>query len=277
MLLLLFISPLSLAECNNKSETCIDINKWHFSIAIGAGTLTNPLYGGKNIPLVVIPYIHYYDDNFFIENNVIGYSFYQSEQLVVSAVSQLNKENAYFSNWQASHLLLPNFSESIASDFGQNNTVDKRDISKRKWALDAGIQINWFISDSLELKAQLLHDINKAYQGFNANIALTNGLTFASHPNTNINITGGINWLSEALANYYYGLDDSDNVELHNLYQAKSGIQPFISLNITHKLSDNWQLSLSVKNEYLDDNLTNSPLIEESHITSVFIGVVYEF
>ena len=264
------------ASSKIESDNYIKVNEWHTSVALGAGTITNPLNGGKNIPLFIIPYIAYYGENLFIENNTLGYSFYQNDFIVISAISQINREAMFFHDWQPTQLFVPNFSESIV-ETPNDKPVYLMDIQKRKWAIDGGIQINWFINNSLDIKAKVLHDLNQVYQGYNASIVLNKNLQFNALKNSQFNISVGANWQSAALANYYYGLDENDNVDLSNLYQAKSGIQPYISLAMIHKINVKWRLKLLAKQEFLDTNLSHSPLIKESSITSVFFGVVYAF
>ncbi len=252
------------------------------SAAIGIGLVTNPLNGGDNIPLVILPSIHYYGEKFFIENNQIGYSFYQSEQIVVSAVSQLNREKMFFNDWKPSHLFVQQFSESAGlepsvQEPSDEFVIDKSEVAKRKWAVDAGFQLNWFTNDSTNIEARLLHDINNVYHGLNGRLSVYKKLQFSHWHNTQFTLGAGVNWQSKAQANYYYGLSEKDNVGLKHIYQARSGIQPFISFNLAHKINNNWQFKLALKHERLDDNLTNSPLIEDDHISSAFIGVVYAF
>ncbi|MEW6991220.1 MipA/OmpV family protein [Colwelliaceae bacterium 6441] len=266
----------SASACQTASSNCTAIGDWQISIALGAGVTTNPLHSGDNFPLFFIPYIHYYDENFYIENNTLGYSFYQSTTLVISAVFQLNREKMFFTDWQPSQLLVPNSSESFI--YGPTSEpVTANEIKKRQWAIDAGIQMNWFINDDIEIKAQLLHDINHVYNGYNANIRVNKRLHFDALKNSQFNISFGAQWQSEALANYYYGLAEGDKVNPASYYHAGSGIQPFISFSATHKLNAEWQVKLFAKKEFLDNNLSNSPLVEDNTITSAFIGVVYAF
>jgi MipA family protein len=267
----------NVAACDQKeNENCTAVDEWHFSLGLGAGVITNPLYKGKNTPLVIIPYIHYYGDKIFIENNTLGYSFIQSKSVILSAVSQLNREAIFFNDWQPSHLFIPHFSESI-NDSSTQPSISVNNIKKRKWAIDGGLQLNWFISDSVDMKAQILRDLNQVYHGYNANVVFNKTIRFPAFKESQFNISIGANWQSKNLANYYYGLGENDNVDISNRYQAGSGIQPFFSLAAIHKFSKKWQLKFLLKQEFLDDNLTHSPLVEENTVISAFIGVVYVF
>jgi len=281
LLIILFTySQQSFADCTNESSECSAIGQWHLSVALGAGVITNPLEEGKNIPLVVVPYIHYYGEQFFIENNVIGYSFYQTENVILSAIGQLNREKSFFIDRKVSQLFIPNMSESTMVRPGftpQDEPINKNQIKKRKWAVDAGIQINWFLANNFDIEAQVLHDINNVYQGFNAHLGLHKLLSFKRLAHTRFKLSAGAKWQSKALTDYYYGLDESDNVETKDFYQANSALNPYLSFNIQHKINHSWQAKFTVKKEFLDSSLADSPLFDDNNITSAFIGVVYAF
>lgn len=261
------------------TEQYAPINQWQFSVALGGGVITNPLHGGKNIPLIVLPYIHYYGENFFIENNVVGYSFYQSNDLVVSAISQLNKENLYFRDWQPEHLFTP-FSSAdhwVGPSIEESKSISKNDISKRKWAVDAGLQINWFVSAQNEIKFKLLHDVNNVYQGLNSSLSFHRNITFHSNPKLHARMGIGIDWQSQNLSQYYYGLNEKDILTQDQLYRAHSGFNPFASLSVNYKFVDNWQMQAMLKHQWLGSHIASSPLMQDDHVSSAFIGVVYAF
>ena len=195
LLTLLFFSFTSLAGPQPlplpDNASIVDISRWHFSLALGVGERTNPLHGGDNTPLYLVPSLHYYADNFYFDNGDLGYSFIQTDQLVISVLATVNDENAYFSRWHPKNVFVSQITHALIGpvekldqgfnigvqgpvnkDFVSHKPVDIADISKRKWAIDAGIQLNWFIVDNLNLTGQVLHDVNNVYHGFNANLQL---------------------------------------------------------------------------------------------------------
>ena len=155
LLLFVFFSPLTFAQCVESDDQCAPVNQWEFTLAVGAGILTNPLHGGSNIPLVLIPKISYYGEKIFFENNALGYSFYETNNYSISAIGLINRENTFFSRWHPSNVFVPLDTSSTIStpdsgeSINQDTTIakiDLNDIAERKWALDTGIQANWFIS-----------------------------------------------------------------------------------------------------------------------------------
>ncbi|MFD1621134.1 MipA/OmpV family protein [Thalassotalea marina] len=260
-------------------EIYAPVNQWQFSVALGGGVITNPLHGGKNIPLIVLPYIHYYGENFFIENNVLGYSSYQSDTLVISAISQLNKENLYFRDWQPEHLFTP-FSGAdhwIGPSTEETKRISKNDISKRKWAIDGGLQINWFVSPQSEIKFKLLHDLNNVYKGLNSSLSFHHNVSFDSTPKLRARVGVGIDWQSQNLSQYYYGLNEKDAISHSQLYRAHSGFNPFVSISANYELAKRWQLQGTIKHQWLGSHIAKSPLMQDDQVSSAFIGVVYAF
>jgi len=283
LFLLLINFPLY-AQCSAESDECVAIDQWQFSLALGAGVLTNPLHGGENIPLVLIPNVSYYGENFFLENSVVGYSLLENNQLSFSLISQVNRENAFFSRWHPSNILVNNASHELvdASPPLSGDTTDEPvikldDIKDRKWALDGGAQINWFLARNTDIKAQLLHDLNGIYNGFNAQIEVNHFLRFKQFEQAIVKVTLGGNWQSSEQVDYYYGIDKKDDPSGSALYQGSSSFSPYIKLFGYYHLTQNWAIRANVSREFLSSSLTNSPLVTDSVVDTFFVGVAYAF
>lgn len=282
----LFLMPVQ-AQCSADDENCVPVNEWQFSIALGAGMISNPLHEGKNIPLVIIPSVSFYGEHWFFDKNTLGYSFYPSDNFIVSAISQPNRENAFFSRWHPSNIFVDSFIQGI-SDFvpEQPNEADKvspvekvainiSEVKKRRWALDGGIQINWFINNSTQVEAKLLHDLNNVYQGFNGQLWLSRNFVYQEQ--WQVNATIGINWLSAAQVDYYYGIDWQDNLASTINHQGKSSFNPYLKFKARYQLSAKWSVVGSVYREFIASNIQRSPLVKDKTIDTVFIGASYAF
>lgn len=291
LLLLLLFNQAYATDCQQESEHCAAIGKWNFSVSLGAGAVTNPLHGGNNIPLVVIPTISYYGENIFFENNTLGYSFFETEHLVVSAIGKLNYEKSYFSRWHPENILVDSSSSnSVIStpDEGDQNTIEPsedyqksvvniNEVSDRDWAIDAGIQLNWFINKTTDAKLNILHDINNVYNGFNGQLALTKRVTLVALPSTLMSFSLGANWNSESLVDYYYGISKQRDPKAKVGYQGKQSINPYLRFALKHQLSEHWRVRVQVKRVFLATGTTNSPLVKEDHVNTFFAGVTYDF
>ena len=280
-------------NCELITDSCATVGEWKFSLAVGAGVYTNPLHGGDNIPLVLIPQISYYGEKVFFDNNALGYSFFDNDRLIISAITQLNHEKAYFTRWHPKNILIESISsgDALTPSTGETDSeelnppepdvdvdvdVNIKDVSNRRWAIDAGVQFNWFINETTDLQAQILHDVNNVYNGFNAKIELTRIMTLPL-PNTAMSFSVGTNINSKNLVDYYYGISPTTDSDVELDYQGKLSINPYFRLVLTHQLSERWRAKLTIKRVFLDDAMTESPLVKDDYINTIFAGVSYDF
>jgi len=289
--LLFIISQSVYAQCAPEENDCVPVGEWQFSIAIGAGVITNPLHDGDNIPLVIVPSFSYYGEQVFIDNNALGFTFYQSDTLSFSAVSQLNRENAFFQRWHPNNIFVnslantvpdaPQFDEDLdpAGDNGEiddeANDVELGEVQDRKWALDAGLQVNWFFFQHSHLQLKLLHNINNVYNGLNGQVALEQPFILSAIPNNLLTLTLGANWQSKEQVDYYYGIDAQDQVDEELYYQGKASLSPYFKLVNQYAFNERWSVKLSLQREWLDSALTNSPLVHDDVNDSFFFGLEY--
>ncbi len=281
--LLLIIAQAAHAQCDISYDDCAPVGEWEFSIALGAGKVTNPLNGGKDIPLVVIPNFSYYGEKIFIDNNALGYTLYENQAISFSAVSQLNRENSFFHRWHPNNIFINPLTDSATQrplpDAEPPNTkeADIDEIKKRKWAIDAGVQLNWFISPQSQVKALLLSNINKVHNGFNGQIAFDHLFTLHAIPNNIFTLTTGLYWQSKKQVNYYYGIDQQDEIPEMFFYQTGASFSPYLKFNSRYTIDQNWSFKLSLKREWLGSSIKNSPIVKNDVIDTLFIGVEYVF
>jgi len=276
-LLLLLAASFQINACEQLSEDCIETNQWQFSVSLGAGTISNPLYSGKNIPLYVIPNFNFYGERLFIENNTLGYTIHENKNWSVSLISQINREKVFFASDSASALLLPSNAFLEGSLSSKDANLDHRDVKKRKWSLDGGFQLNGFFRNGYFTTIQLLTDITSVHNGSNALLEVGKVSALKLLDNTKFSWSIGANWSDSKLMDYYYGIDKITVNNNEFSYRAQSSINPFFKVNITRPLSKNWLARVSLKRELLSNAYQHSPLINDDKIDIIFAGVTYAF
>jgi outer membrane protein len=286
-LLFIFFSQLTFSQCIATNEQCAPVNEWEFSLTIGAGVLTNPLHGGSDLPLILIPNISYYGEKLFLENNALGYTVFENNTFSLSAISLINRENSFFSRWHPTNVFVPSISNGLESSSPNNDQsispstpppkIDVDEVANRKWALDAGIQGNWFLSEKNHLTVRILHDVNNAYNGFNGKIEFSHRFSGFAIPNLQWKVTTGVNWLSGEQVDFYYGVRDIDTNEPSYFYQGKTAFNPYIKLRSNYKLNDNWRITFTARSEFLSQAITDSPLVKDKIMKTIFLGAVYAF
>ncbi|KZN34280.1 hypothetical protein N480_22005 [Pseudoalteromonas luteoviolacea S2607] len=302
---LLLVSPHSKASCEESNEQCIEVGRWDFAVALGAGVITNPVRGGDNVPLVVLPYISYYGDKFFVDNTSLGYTFVEQSKYDLSLVAQLNTERAYFERFHPSNILVSNSftnesstpsspvtnphpdtgTDSDQPDDATGGDNDKQspdvitidDISKRDWALDGGILAHWYFEEYGKLSILWLHDVTGTYKGHNGRIDYSFNVPLSMPNLARLKFKIGAEYKDQKLVDYYYGISSIDTESERHLYNGKAVINPFVSIAFNYRLNDDWQIKFSAKQTWLDSGITDSPLIDKKYTSNIFIGGLYEF
>lgn len=251
------------------------VSQWQFSLAIGGGVHTNPLNGGDNIPLVLVPSVSYYGENLFFDNGVLGYSIAESKYWVFSAITQLNQEKAYFTRWHPKNIFVSSMSNAFHGVAKEAIDIDQ--VDKRDWALDAGGQINWFIDQRSDVMAKLLWDVTSVYHGYTAELSINHRISVPFIEQSQLSLGVGAQLNSRKLVNYYYGIEQQDNLFTQVSFQGNTSINPIFRVKFTKALSTQWHLSFYWKRKLLDANTANSPLINTKQIDTVFLGMEYVF
>jgi outer membrane protein len=281
-LILLFFAQSVYAQCKFESSSCVPVGEWNFSIGIGGGLYTNPLYDSDDVPLVIVPQVSYYGEKLFFDNNTLGFTFLENENLAISVITLLNIEKAFFERWHPHNVFIPNASHDslgaehdFIEDTGQK--LSPRTVQTRDWALDAGLQLNWFISDTMNAELRLVHDVSNVYEGFNANLNVSK--VYLLSEQSLLEVGGGFQWNSTELVDYYYGIQEQDIGDRtgNNLYSGSSSVNPYVTIVYNHQLNEEWKFKAQIKRKKLGSNTYSSPLVNEQFVDLIFVGFFYEF
>src|ERR1700692_3784725 len=83
-------------DCKGPSADCVAVGGWNFSVALGAGAMTNPLVAGKPIPLVVVPQFSYYGKRFFIDDLDLGFTLAETGGNTFNLVASPGYDRVFF-------------------------------------------------------------------------------------------------------------------------------------------------------------------------------------
>lgn len=261
VLLVISLTAAAQSEPTN-DEQFVTTNEWHFGIAAGVGVATNPLNGGDDFPLVLLPDVHYYGERVFFDNGRLGYTLTQTDSVAVSVISEFNPENRFFVFWHPSNIFMRS---NAFTEFPI--TIDQ--VEKRKWALDAGIDVSYF-HENIWLNFLWFHDISQVYKGDRAKLSLNHLIAFGD---VKLSSEAGVWYFSQQLADYYYGIRESDNWPPYTL---DSAFTPYAKLQLSKPIDESAEWLVSVHYQSYRQ-LADSPLFAEDHALSVFMGVKYVF
>lgn len=274
-----------LAQADN--DGYVETDQWHVSLAIGLGQKSNPLIGGEDLPLVILPEIAYYGESVYFDNGDLGYTFVDNETFSFGILARLNIERAFFSRLHPSNILISaQVADQVTSGevcidcTGEDDTAFNvslpsiDDLSKRKYAIDAGVSFVWHVSDSAMLSFELMQDVSSVYKGQNAQIEYSQRQRIGE---LKLGASVGLRFKSQKQIDYYYGLDEQDSVNPIFFYRAKAAVQPYVKLTGIYPLSEKWSLVGLARVSHLGSAMTDSPVVEDNVTSTVYLGASYEF
>lgn len=266
------------AACEAPAD-CVETGQWQIGVALGGGVRTNPLVGGDNIPLVILPDIAWYGEHAYFDNGELGYQWIDDEQFALETFVAVDTERAFFSFWHPGNVFLPQAGLSVdtpgiaaESDFVQPS-VSIDDVATRKWAFLGGVRAHYRFNRS-ELALDWQSDVSGVHNGSRVTLA------YRQHwrlERWQVTLNASMVWKSAKLTNYYYGIGPRDGLGLASFYVGRAGWQPNLRITATRPLTKQWLAIFSAGYQGLHDGMTDSPLVDENHSAILFAGVGYRF
>jgi len=272
-------------SCTEPSPDCVAVAHWNFSVSLGAGVRTNPLVGGENIPLVVIPQFSYYGKRFFLDDLDLGFTLAENDANAFNLVASPGYDRVYFYRSDLQNIFVNPLSGGAVGAGGGGATTTTPPGSgtgtgpvppttppavrfparARHITYLAGPE--WtFKYVGLTGQVDVLHEITAQNHGNEVRAAISVPLVDA---HGTLAATVGITWNSASIVNYYYGAS--------NVYTGGSALDPFIKLGYTLPLRGKWRFNAFAQYERLADAIANSPIVAEHHVVTTFVGALYAF
>ncbi len=82
---------------------------------------------------------------------------------------------------------------------------------------------------------------------------------------------------SRDLTDYYYGVDIDEANPSRPVYQADSDSFFRVGVNTAYQLTEGWSIHANLAYEEVSDEIRDSPLTDEDHLISAFVGAGYNF
>jgi outer membrane protein len=247
--------------CSAPSPECAVVGKWELSASFGVGQRSNPVAGKSDIPLVVIPHISYYGKRFFLENLELGYTFHEGETHAFNLIATPGYDRVFFRRSDLQNIFV---NGAVATSAGVFVSTDTQEFPVRPRHTTYLLGPEWtFNHGRLTGQLNALREVTGEHDGYEMRAALAVPLITSK---ASLVASTGLTWKSSEVVRYYYGVDE--------LYEPGSAFSPFVKLRYSLPLSDRWTANAFAHYEHLAGSIANSPLVSESHVTTVFAGVV---
>jgi outer membrane protein len=144
----------------------------------------------------------------------------------------------------------------------------------RDIAIEGGLSARFAIGD-FEAELEALQDVSDTHGGMAVNASLSTGCSVSDR--FTIGAKVGATWMDADLATYSYGVFPAEASGSLAAYRVGESVIPSISINASYALADHVSLTGGVETSFLPESVTDSPIVKRETLSSVVIGLRYEF
>lgn len=146
----------------------------------------------------------------------------------------------------------------------------------RKRAVEFGIRKNSYLTKKDTISYSFFHDMAKKHKGYELAFQYKHRYMI-SNVKTMIFPYLKVEYLSDDLTGYYYGVKDSEKLSSRSSYDPSSAINLSIGININTKLSEKVMLMMGFDYKKLDGSITGSPIIDQSSQKKLITAIMYRY
>ncbi len=236
------------------AETNGDVNDVP-TIHIGGGAIIRSQpYVGTDSRVHPVPLFTYEGKRLYCRGIAAGYWLVKHDGLSIGPVIQ------------------PRFGGYDEDDSSALEGMDDRD-----WSVDGGLGVNWRTSVGV-FGATCVTDLLGKHDGQELDFSYT--ILFKRAQFTFIP-SAGVRYKSDNLVDYYYGVEN-DEVRFdarvsRPAYKGGDAVNPYVRLAVRRKLTERWSLLGALQYEWLDSEITDSPIMDDSYEASCLLGVLYSW
>ncbi len=167
-------------------------------------------------------------------------------------------------------LLTPRFYE-VKSSFADDGELNGIDTTHR--TVFAGVSYQYQHA-LFQVAANALKDVGGESDGTEANLTVSRGFNWRDFT---IAPSLGLVWQDGRLVEHFYGVADDETAPGRPAYGEHSSLNYQAALTGIWTPGKHWHLLAVVKEDYLGEGITDSPIIDERSLTSVAVGAVFYF
>jgi outer membrane protein len=205
----------------------------------------------------------------FIEANRFGYNFYRDGTHFSSIIGNMR-----------------NHSSLSKEEIENSEELKQYQLTPRKAALEAGVQLGRRFDNGWIGRIALLQDISARHKGQEAELSFyrrDNFKPFQSFNGIRLLSTFGLQYQSQQLSDYYFGIDDSElSNNQQQAYQIHSAWSAELEFIATYDFSwqqgaKDWALYAGLRHYQFGDTVKDSPIVDSGLVQQYFIGLGHYF
>lgn len=210
----------------------------------------NSIYKGADDQVIPIPLIFYEKEDFYIKGPLAGYHFLKHDGLSLDLIAQLRFDGY----------------EDDDSDFLDG-------MGDRYMNFEGGLALTYFDGWGL-MRVSVVNDLCGKHNG--QEVAFSYSKQFTKD-RWSFLPTAGILWGSGDMIDYFYGVENKYERPGRPAYSAGEAWNPFVSLATNYQLNDKWSAMALLRCEFFDNEIADSPIVDDDYKLSLLVGLLCSF
>jgi outer membrane protein len=138
----------------------------------------------------------------------------------------------------------------------------------------AGLALQAELPMGFDMALSYKHDVLDRIGGGEARVAVDKSFQFGAF---RFSPELGINWLAQDLADYDFGVPKNKATGDRPAYRVDSVFTVDVGVGVLYEITTDWLLVMNVAVEFFDDEITDSPIVDEDYVLKGFFAVNYVF
>lgn len=144
----------------------------------------------------------------------------------------------------------------------------------RKDTFTAGLSLQGELPGGVDVSARYEQDVLDEIGGGEARLGFDKSFQFGAF---RISPEIAVNWLSADFANHDFGVPVGDSLPNRPAYQLDSTTSFEAGLGMFYEITRDWLVVANIGIEFLEDQVTDSPIVEEDYVLKGFFAINYVF
>lgn len=228
-----------------------DMNDYSLGVAVTTGQ--NPFIGGEN-SFIAYPYLTSFThsaftrDWFLIRDGGYGFRWVSDNEWELGVIGRIG-----------------------TLGLGNSDADELIGVADRKWTIEAGPTIGWR-GWPVQIHWTTWAEVTDRHGGFSSDLAFSYPIQF---DRGFVVPTVQATYESSDITNYYYSVSEAEATPTRPAFTPGSAVHMEARVRVGYALTEKWLLSGTLRVEFLDSEVTASPIVGRDEIWTVNLGLAY--
>lgn len=148
------------------------------------------------------------------------------------------------------------------------------DMGDRDSTFTAGLALQAELPKGFDLALSYEHDVLDRVGGGEARVAIDKSLQLGTF---RVSPALGVNWLAQDMADYDFGVAQDKATADRPAYRVGSTFTVDVGVGVLYEITTEWLVVMNVAIEFFDDDITDSPIVDEDYVIKGFFAINYVF